>query len=77
MVAEGNLLMVYGTMSGTNTGPSMGMPATNKPWSADFTDVIKFGPDLKMTDHWGVNDNLKVMTDLGLLPAPAPADKKK
>lgn len=75
MVAEGDLLMVYGTMAGTNTGPMMGMPATNKPWSSDFTDIVRFGPDMKMTEHWGVYDQMKMMKDLGLMPPP-PADKK-
>lgn len=76
MVAEGDLLMAYATFSGTNTGPMMGMPATNKPWSYDFADVIRFGSDMKMTEHWGVYDQMKMMKDLGLIPAPPPADKK-
>ena len=77
MVAEGDLLMVFGTMSGTNTGPMMGMPATNKAWSSDFADVVRFGSDLKMVEHWGVYDNLKLMKDLGLIPSgPPPGDKK-
>jgi predicted ester cyclase len=78
MVAEGDVLMVYSTMSGTNSGPMMGMPATNKSWSADGVDVIKFGPDLKMVEHWGVFDQLKMMKDLGVIPSgPPPAKDKK
>ena len=77
MTAEGDIVMVYGTMSGTNTGPMMGMPATNKKWSMDFADVVKFGPDLKITEHWGVYDGMKMMMDLGMIPSgPPPVDKK-
>jgi predicted ester cyclase len=77
MVAEGDMLMVYTTVSATNSGPMMGMPATNKSWSADGVDVIKFGPDLKMVEHWGVFDEMKMMKDLGLVPSgPPPSDKK-
>jgi predicted ester cyclase len=76
MIVEGDMLMAYGTMSGTNTGPMMGMPATNKAWSYDFADVIRFGPDLKMVEHWGVYDHLKLLKDLGVIPSGPPKDKK-
>jgi predicted ester cyclase len=72
MAVDGDILMVYGTISGTNSGPMMGMPATNKKWSGNFCDVVKFGSDMKMTDHWGVYDDLKIMKDLGLIPAMPP-----
>ena len=70
LVADGNILMAYGTMTGTNSAPMFAMPATNKSFSADWVDVIKFGDDMKMTDHWGVYDNYKMMMDLGVIPAP-------
>jgi len=74
MAVDGDILIAYGTISGTNSGPMMGMPATNKKWSGNFCDVVKFGSDMKMTDHWGVYDDLKIMKDLGLIPSmPPPA----
>jgi len=77
MVVEGDILMAFGTMSGTNTGPMMGMPATNKAWSYDFADVVRFGSDLKMVEHWGIYDQFKLMKDLGVIPSgPPPGDKK-
>lgn len=76
MVTEGDLLMAYGKMSGTNTGPMMGMPPSNKPWSFDFMDAVRFDSDMKMSEHWGVYDQLKMMKDLGLIPPPPAADKK-
>jgi steroid delta-isomerase-like uncharacterized protein len=76
MTAEGDLLMAYGTMSGTNSGSMMGMPATNKKYSYDFVDIIKFDKDMKMKEHWGVYDGLKMMTDLGMMGGPPQPDTK-
>lgn len=70
MAVDGDILLAYGTMSGTNSGAMMGMPATNKHWSADFADVVKFDNNLKMTDHWGVYDSKKMMMDMGMMPPP-------
>jgi predicted ester cyclase len=69
------MLMVYGTMSGTNSGPMMGMPATGKQYAYDFVDIVRFGDDMKMKEHWGVYDVLKMMTDLGMMGGP-PQDPK-
>ena len=77
MTADDDILIAFGNMHGTNTGPMMGMPATNKAWSADFCDVVKFGANMKMTEHWGVYDQLKMMKDMGMIPSgPPPSDKK-
>jgi len=77
LAVDGDILIAYGSMSGTNTGPMMGMPPTNKKWSGNFCDVVKFGSDMKMTDHWGVYDDLKIMKDRGLIPSmPPPAASK-
>ncbi|MFZ6011445.1 MAG: ester cyclase [Bacteroidota bacterium] len=77
MAADGDMLMVYGTTSGTNTGSMMGMPPTNKAWTSDFVDIVKFDSDLKMTEHWGVYDQFKMLSDLGVLCPPPPDAKKK
>ena len=79
MAVNDDILIAYGTASGTNTGAMMGMPATGKSWSADFSDVVKFGSDMKMTDHWGVFDEVKMMKDCGMMPSMpmAPGDTSK
>jgi predicted ester cyclase len=70
MAVDGDILMVYGTMGGTNSGPMQGMPATNKKWSADYADVIRFDNNMKMAEHWGLYDQVKIMKDLGMMPPP-------
>ena len=78
MVAvDKDILIAFGTMSGTNTGAMMGMAATNKAWSSDFCDVIRFGADMKMAEHWGVFDMYKMMNDMGLIPSGPPPPAKK
>jgi predicted ester cyclase len=77
IAVDGNLLIAYGTTKGTNSGPMMGMPATNKSWSYDFADVIKFDDNMKMSEHWGVYDQFKMMRDLGMIPPPPAMDKKE
>jgi steroid delta-isomerase-like uncharacterized protein len=75
MTADDDVLMVYGTMTGTNTGPWMGMPATGKKYAYDFVDIVKFDNSMKMKEHWGVYDQMKMMKDLGLMGGP-PQDAK-
>jgi predicted ester cyclase len=70
MMAEGDMVMVYFTSEGTNSGPFMGKPATGKKIKTEGVDIIKF-KDGKAVEHWGVYDNLKMMQQLGLLPEPS------
>jgi predicted ester cyclase len=72
-VAEGEFLASKLTYSGTMTGPLWGMPATGKraTWTESHFVRIKDG---KATDHWADVDQLGMMRQLGLAPAPpAPA----
>lgn len=70
MAVDGDILMAYGTISGTNTGKSMDMEPTNKHWSADFADVVKFDSKMQMVEHWGVFDSMKMMKDMGMKMVP-------
>ena len=69
MSAHGDTVTAFVTMSGTNSGPMMGMPATNKSFSMDGIDVMVI-KDGKATDRWGFFDDMKMMKDLGMMPEP-------
>ncbi len=73
----GDVMMVHYNMKGTNTG-DMGpeMKATGKVMDVDGIDVIKFSGD-KATEHWGYWEEMKMMTQLGMMPDPAAAPEKK
>jgi predicted ester cyclase len=83
---DSNMLIARVRMSGTNSGPMMGMPPTNK----KMTDVM--GIDMirwengKFVEHWGLFDDHAMMSQLGLMPPPGgpptadaemPKDQKK
>ncbi len=74
MATSGDTLLAYITMSGTNTGMMMGMPATNKSINIEGADMVVF-KDGKAVEHWGVEDDWGMMKQLGLMPPP-PKDMK-
>ncbi len=69
MVAEGDLVVIHILTTGTNKGEMMGMPATGKSIKVEEIHIVKT-KDGKMVEHWGVEDNLTFMKQLGLMPSP-------
>ena len=67
IIAEGDKVVVRGTMTGTNTGEFMGIPATNKSIEVSFIDIVEIR-DGKAVAHWGVTDQAAMMQQLGLVP---------
>jgi predicted ester cyclase len=68
-IAEGDFVAGYVTVSGTHTGEAFGMPATGK--HAEWTEshIVKL-VNGKITEHWGVIDQLGMLRQLGLAPTP-------
>jgi steroid delta-isomerase-like uncharacterized protein len=70
LIAEGDKVVCRITSSGTNTGPLMGMPATGK--SATMTAIHIFRVrNGKLQERWANQDDLGMMQQLGVIPAPA------
>ena len=67
MMSRGDTVIAYVTMTGTNSGPMMGKPATNKSFNIDGVDIITL-KDGKATDRWGYFEDMKMMTQLGMMP---------
>ncbi len=84
MYVDSNILVARSSMTGTNSGPMMGMPATNKKMTNVMgIDMVRW-ENGKFVEHWGLFDMNAMMMQLGLMPPPgAPAaggampDKKK
>ena len=68
-VAEGDFVAGYSTVSGTHKGEAFGMPATGKHAEWAETHIVKI-VNGKITEHWGVIDQLGMLRQLGLAPTP-------
>jgi predicted ester cyclase len=77
MVAEGNLIGVRGTLSGTHKGNFMGMaPATQRFISWTGTAIFRFDNRGLMNARWQEWDGLSVMQQLGVIPTPPGGDAR-
>jgi predicted ester cyclase len=69
MIAEGDKVVVRGTWSGTHKGEFMGIAPTGKRVSFGVIDIVRIAGG-KFVEHWGQMDNMGLMQQLGLIPAP-------
>lgn len=79
ITADSNMIWAHFTMTGTNTGSFMGMPATGKQINIEGADIIKLDANHKAIEHWGYMEGEKMMQQLGMAPPPAtsPAEAMK
>ncbi len=68
IVAEGDLVVVHWTVSGTNTQAGMGFPATGKTMKTSGMTLFRF-KEGTICEEWNAWSILSVMRQLGLLPA--------
>lgn len=67
VVCENNKVVVYSRMLGTHSGNFMGFPATGKPIDQTNIDIFKL-EDGRVVEHWGVNDSLGLLQQIGVIP---------
>ena len=72
MIAQGDTVAAYVTMTGTNSGVMGNMPATNKQVSINGIDIVSM-KDGRAVERWGIFDNVKMMQQLGMMPEPGAA----
>ena len=72
LVAEDDRVAYRWTMTGTQTGPMRGIPATGKQAVMSGMTVMRI-KDGKIVAGWHCYDMLGMMQQLGLIPAPAKA----
>jgi steroid delta-isomerase-like uncharacterized protein len=68
MMLEGNLLAFQWEMSGTNTGPYMGRPASGNPIRIVGMNLERL-EDGKIVEHWSYPDKLAALQQIGAIPA--------
>ena len=64
---DGDEIWVHSVFTGTHTGEFAGIPATGKRVALAMMDRVKTR-DGKAIEHWGVSDDLGMMTQLGVIP---------
>lgn len=69
LIAEGDKVVVFMTWSGTQLGEWMGLPPSGKPIAIHVMDIFRVA-DGKIVEHWGLMDSMKMMQQLGAMPAP-------
>lgn len=72
LVAEGDKVVERFTFRGTNNGSFMGAPATGKHATSTGMSVYRIANG-KIVEHWGENDALGTMQQLGMIPTPGQA----
>ena len=70
LIAEGDKVVERFSFTGTNTGSFLGAPPTGKRVAATGISIFRIAGG-KIVEHWGENDVIGVMQQLGLMPAPA------
>jgi steroid delta-isomerase-like uncharacterized protein len=77
-IASGDRVVCRTTMTGTQKGAWMGAPPSGKSFSMQAIDIVRF-QNGKGVEHWGNEDDLGMMQQLGMNPADmagAPPEKK-
>ena len=69
VVAEGDRVVARTTFNGTHQGEMQGIHATGKPVSVPGITIFRLANG-KIAEGWLVNDNLSMMQQLGVIPAP-------
>ena len=64
MIAEGDTVVAYKTLSGTHRGPHLGIPPTGKHVQYQIISIYRI-KDGKISDYWGLMDELSLRRQLG------------
>ena len=62
-IAEGDRVTTRKTITGTHTGPLLGVPATGREVSISVIDIVRV-QDGRYAEHWGLNTLPMVLADL-------------
>ena len=69
IIAEDDKVVLRGTWSGTHKGEFMGIAPTGKSVSFGVIDTVRIAGG-KLVEHWGQMDTMRLMQQLGVVPAP-------
>lgn len=69
MIAQGNKVVVRLVVTGTQTGPLLGIPASGRPVRWDAVDVYQLKGG-KISQEWAAEDLTAILNDTGTYKAP-------
>jgi steroid delta-isomerase-like uncharacterized protein len=69
LIAEDDKVVIRMTWTGTHEGEFMGIPPTGNRVSFGVFDIVRIA-DGMIVEHWGLMDNMALMQQLGVMPAP-------
>lgn len=73
IVGEGDLVAVRTTSTATHTGaPFVGVPTSGRKVRVESISLYRVAGG-QAVEHWGINDGLSLMRQLGAISAPTPA----
>ena len=72
LIAEGDKVVARTTMRGTHLGSFFGVPPSGKTVEMTGVHIVRIA-DGRIIEHWGNNDDLGLMRQLGAVPAPVEA----
>jgi steroid delta-isomerase-like uncharacterized protein len=64
IISEGDIVMLYATMTATHKGEWLGNPPTGNKIKINVVDIFRI-QDGKIAEHWDVADTLKLFTAVG------------
>jgi steroid delta-isomerase-like uncharacterized protein len=69
MIAEGDKVVWRSTIRGTHRGVFRGIPPTGKSVALTAMNIVRLANG-QMVENWGEQDNLGLLQQLGVMPAP-------
>jgi steroid delta-isomerase-like uncharacterized protein len=69
LIAEGDKVVARTTMRGTQQADFFGIPPTGRTVEMTGIHVLRIA-DGRIVEHWGINDDLGLMRQLGAIPTP-------
>ena len=67
MLADDDKVALAYTMTGTQDGPFMGIPATGKKVKVRGLQIARFNDDAKIVERWGSSDTAGILQQIGAL----------
>jgi predicted ester cyclase len=68
VIVDGDRAFYHWEGNATQGGPFFGIPPTNKPVRLSGMEIIHFGADGKIVEHWIQTNAMEIMQQLGVVP---------